>query len=115
MKSKYMIVLSAYLIAIPCCDNNKEGFNGAILASEWTLSELSDFLDEGTTIEDVQNEFGEGDLGPLKSVDGDITELVYEVRSDEMYKNGVRIWTLTIYFKDGKLLNAEIGFAGISN
>lgn len=88
-------------------DVNVSAIDGVIDGSAWTISDLSDFFDEGLTVEQAISAFGDT---PLKRVNGDEVQLVYEILSDKLYFEGVRISTLSITFKDNKIINSEIGF-----
>jgi hypothetical protein len=94
---------------------DQENSEGVINGNEWSLSDLSDFFDEGLTIDRVVEVFGDTEVESITKEGKEITELVYVVQSDKMHQNGVRLWTITIYFRGGVLLNVETGFTGISS
>jgi len=83
--------------------------DGTIDGNTLTLGHLSDILDEGLTIQTAKNVFGEH---PLVQDDGNFIELTYAVNSNNLYKNGMRITTIAIKFKDGVMNKASIGFTG---
>jgi len=89
----------------------REEIDGVIDTRKLTIAEFSDFFDEGTTIDDVRNRFGQK---PMIVEDGDTVVLHYEMESDKMYHQGVRLHIIKITFLDGKLEDIEAGFSHIS-
>ncbi|MFC7339667.1 hypothetical protein ACFQY0_20955 [Haloferula chungangensis] len=84
----------------------------AILGDHWTLAALSNFFDEDLTPEQVKSRMGPK---PFVNVDGSDTELMYEVLTKERFQNGCRISSVSMVFRDGRFLYAELGMEGVSS
>ncbi len=121
---KYILIIAISWSLIACNENknsnrpsksNPEDLNqilgeGVIDGDNWSLSEFSDFFDEDLTLAKIISTFGDT---PLKRLDGDRIELVYEISSDKLYYEGVRISDVTITLENDKLVNVEIVFMHI--
>lgn len=128
---RLFVVATLFCVAVSCDSSSQEGRGApseinrgsdeeladlhersAILGDHWTLAELSNFFDEGLTPEEVKSRMGPK---PFVHVDGTDTELMYEVLTKDRFQNGCRISSVSMVFRDGKFLYAEVGMEGVSS
>ncbi|MFC7339557.1 hypothetical protein ACFQY0_20365 [Haloferula chungangensis] len=129
--NRFFVVATLFFGAVSCDSSSQEGQDqsseknrgnageladlherSAILGDDWTLAELSDFFDQGLTPEEVKLRMGPK---PFENVDGSDTELMYEVLTKDRFQNGCRISSISMVFRDGKFLYAEVGMEGVSS
>lgn len=82
---------------------------GVVDGNRLSLGGLSDALDEGLTINAAKDIFGKS---PLVREYDEITELTYALETNDVFKNGMRITTISIRFKNGVIIDASVGFTG---